>query len=224
MMHLSIGKKIYLYIFIFVLLASLNNYKLNLLNNFKLKNIVLNNLGEFYNKELNIKILNLNNTNIFFLNKNLVKEIIYSNNLVDSFNVFKQYPSTLKIQLKKTEPIAYIILNGKKFIIGANEKLIDYYKIEDHVPLVFGNPTPKQLIELKNNITVSKLNYADIKNLFFYKSGRWDLEMNSGQIIRLPNENLINSLINIYFFLNNNDFDNIKTIDARVRNQINIYE
>lgn len=223
-MHLSIGKKIYLYIFIFVLLASLNNYKLNLLNNFKLKNIVLNNLGEFYNKELNIKILNLNNTNIFFLNKNLVKEIIYSNNLVDSFNVFKQYPSTLKIQLKKTEPIAYIILNGKKFIIGANEKLIDYYKIEDHVPLVFGNPTPKQLIELKNNITVSKLNYADIKNLFFYKSGRWDLEMNSGQIIRLPNENLINSLINIYFFLNNNDFDNIKTIDARVRNQINIYE
>ena len=224
MMHLSIGKKIYLYIFIFVLLASLNNYKLNLLNNFKLKNIVLNNLGEFYNKELNIKILNLNNNNIFFLNKNLVKEIIYSNNLVDSFNVFKQYPSTLKIQLKKTEPIAYIILNGKKFIIGANEKLIDYYKIEDHVPLVFGNPTPKQLIELKNNITVSKLNYADIKNLFFYKSGRWDLEMNSGQIIRLPNENLINSLINIYFFLNNNDFDNIKTIDARVRNQINIYE
>lgn len=223
-MHLSIGKKIFLYIFIFVLLASLNNYKLNLLNNFKLKNIVLNNLGEFYNKELNIKILNLNNTNIFFLNKNLVKEIIYSNNLVDSFNVFKQYPSTLKIQLNKTEPIAYIIVNGKKFIIGANEKLIDYYKIEDHVPHVFGNPTPKQLIELKNNITVSKLNYADIKNLFFYKSGRWDLEMNSGQIIRLPKENLINSLINIYFFLNNNDFDNFKNIDARVPNQINIYE
>ena len=32
----------------------------------------------------------------------------------------------------------------------------------------------------------SNFDYGNIKNLFYFKSGRWDIEMESGLILKLP--------------------------------------
>ena len=57
-------------------------------------------------------------------------------------------------------------------------------------------------------------------NLYFFPSKRWDIELKNKIIIKLPIENVSNSLDDIFRFLNNDNIKNIKTIDARVKNQI----
>ena len=51
----------------------------------------------------------------------------------------------------------------------------------------------KQIIEffnIKKIIDESKISYAEIKNLYFFPSKRWDLELRDNTIIKLPNDNI----------------------------------
>ena len=55
----------------------------------------------------------------------------------------------------------------------------------------------------------------NLKNLYFFPSKRWDLELIDSSIIKLPNHN-INLALNLAIeFLNDHRF-----IDARIKNQI----
>ena len=62
------------------------------------------------------------------------------------------------------------------------------------------------------------------KNLFFYSSGRWDIETHSGVIIKLPRDKLNESMNLTMRILNQNDFNQIKIIDIRQKNQVIINE
>ena len=77
---------------------------------------------------------------------------------------------------------------------------------------------------LKRIIDNSKLYYKDIENLFFFPSGRWDIEISSGFLIKLPIENIEKSLELSLNLLNYKQSENIKSIDARPQNQVIIYE
>ena len=67
---------------------------------------------------------------------------------------------------------------------------------------------------------MSSINYNEIKNLYFYQSKRWDLELKNNIIFKLPENVSVESINNILVFLNDNNLDNIKVIDLRVHNQI----
>ena len=77
---------------------------------------------------------------------------------------------------------------------------------------------------LKRIIDSSKLDYNDVKNLFFFPSGRWDIETSSGVLIKLPIENIEKSLELSLNLLDFKESDNIKSIDTRPQNQVIIYE
>ena len=47
-----------------------------------------------------------------------------SNYLVDSFSIFKKYPSSLNVNIDKTIFLAQISKNGKIYNLGSNGKLI----------------------------------------------------------------------------------------------------
>ena len=72
-------------------------------------------------------------------------------------------------------------------------------------------------------INKSDFKYKDVKKLFFYKSGRIDLELKDNTLIKLPLDNLENVFKKIYQLTSNNKL-NQKIIDARVPNQIILYE
>ena len=59
-----------------------------------------------------------------------------------------------------------------------------------------------------------------LKKLFFYKSGRWDIEMNNGLLIKLPRKEVKESLKLLIIFLNDNKKKNIKEVDLRQNKQI----
>ena len=83
-----------------------------------------------------------------------------------------------------------------------------------------GNQIQKNFYNLKKKIDQSKFSYEEIINLYFFPSKRWDIELTNKITIKLPRENVSNSLNDVFKFLKNNNINNIKTIDARVKNQI----
>ena len=101
-MLLQKNKKIILYLFLFIIIGTLNNRNLRNENFLKDININITGLDEISNIELinSLNLLEMNN--LFFLDKKKIKKILNSNNLIENFFIFKKYPSTLNIKVYKT--------------------------------------------------------------------------------------------------------------------------
>ena len=85
---------------------------------------------------------------------------------------------------------------------------------------VFGNFETEKFLEFKNIILQTDFKYNNIKNFYYFPSGRWDIEMNSGVLIKLPNKGIKESLNLSIELLNDIEFSNIKILDIRQKNQI----
>ena len=101
-MHQQKGKKILIYLFVFLIVGSINNTSLTSIKPEKIKNIKISGLDENENMNLLENILNLNLGNIFLLNGNEISKIISSNSLVQNYEIFKKYPHTINIKIEKT--------------------------------------------------------------------------------------------------------------------------
>ena len=88
------------------------------------------------------------------------------------------------------------------------------------MPFIFGNFENKDFFNLRDAINETNFNYSQIKNLFFFKSGRWDIETNDGLLIKLPTNEIKSSLKMLILILKNNNTKKIKKIDLRQNNQI----
>ena len=218
------GKKIVFYLFLLILLGSIQNISFNKLEFDTIKKINVSGLSESSNKKVLKEIEKLNLGNIFFLNGNEINKIIESNNLVEGYNVFKKYPSTIDIKLKKTNFLAKINLNDQLFFIGSNGKLIDNFILDKDLPYIFGRPDIDEFLKFKKIIDRSKLSYENIKSIFYFQSKRWDIKLKNDILIKLPKNNLKKSLNDAYFFLDEKNFNSIKIIDTRIVNQIIINE
>lgn len=219
-MHIRRSKKFLLYIFLLILLGSINNSNINQIKFYKIDNIIISGLDLSDHKIILKSFENLNIKNIFFLNKYEIHKILSSNSLVQSYEIFKRYPTTINVEIKKTEFLARINNNGKVVLIGANGKFSKNKSSKKKLPFIFGKPNTKNFLELKKIIDDSYFSYSEIKNLYFFPSKRWDLELKNNIIIKLPEKNIKYALKNAFDFLNNNNLAKIKTIDLRVKNQI----
>ncbi len=223
-MHLRINKKILFYLFLFVLLGTLNNQKNFILELPKIDRIEIKGLNEKKNLELLEKLNYIKINNLFFLDKKKIKKIFNSFNNIERYSIKKEYPSTLIVEIIETKPLALIKKNGKIYLLGSNGKLLDNQKNESDIPFIFGNFEINEFFELKKEIEKSKFIYTDIKNFYFFKSGRWDLETLSGKLIKLPNEKIKDALDLCSQIIKNKDFKNAKIIDLRQKKKLVINE
>ena len=219
-MHQRKGKKILIYFFLLFIVGSINNISLSNLKLKKINYININGLGENDNAILLQEIKNLNLDNIFSINKNEIVNQMNSNSLVENYNIFKRYPSSININIKKTKFLARINDNGKIFLVGSNGKLTKNNFSNNLLPFIFGNPDIEEFLNFKKIIDQSKISYSEIKNLYFFVSKRWDIELKNNTIIRLSKDYTKMSLELASEFLHSNEFKDIKVIDARINNQI----
>jgi len=214
------SKKILIYIFLLILVGSINNINLNDLKLHNINDINIIGLDDKSKSILLKKIKNLNLNNIFSINNiDLINEIEL-NSLVEKYLIFKRYPSSLDIKIKKTIFLAKINKSGQIFYLGSNGKLIKNDFSNNQLPYIFGNPNIIEFFSIKEIIDKSKISYAEIKNLYFFPSKRWDLELRNNTIIKLPNNNTNLALNLAIEFLYDNKFEDNKIIDARIKNQI----
>ena len=219
-MHQQKGKKILIYLFLFLIVGSINNTALTKIRFDKIKSIQISGLKQNQNINLLESIKELNLKNIFFLNGNEISKIISSNSLVENYEIFKKYPDTIDIKIERTKFLAKINNNGKIFLIGTNGKLSDVKFSDKELPFIFGKPSIDEFIKFVHIIEQSKLPINQVKNLYFFQSKRWDLELKNNVILKLSKNHTKLSLDQAFEFLNDNNFNDIKVVDARIKNQI----
>ena len=225
MMHQLIDKKKYLfYLSIFFLLSTINSQSLINLKLFKIKDIeVLEDKSNINNSVKEIIEDNLTifkNQNIFLLDKNQMVKKISDNNWISNFSIQKKYPSKLIVNLKKTEPIAKIIVDNEIFYVGSNFKLIKSKIQFNDLPNIFGKPKINEFKKLITNLNLSSLSYKDISDIYYLKSGRWNLKIQDDVIIKLPRDNILESLNLVKKILDNKNIISKNTIDLTIKNQI----
>ncbi len=219
-MHQQKGKKIIIYLSLFLIVGSINNTVLSKIRFDTIKSIQISGLNQNQNTNLLESIKELNLKNIFFLNGVEISKIISSNNLVENYEIFKKYPYALDIKIERTDFLAKINNNGKIFLIGTNGKLSDVKFLDKELPFIFGKPRIDEFIKFTNIIEQSKLSLNQVKNLYFFPSKRWDLELKNNVILKLSKDHTKLSLDQAFEILNDNNFNDIKIIDARIKNQI----
>ena len=202
------------------LVGSINNLELNNYKIFEIRNIDISGLTNLENSEIKKKIKNLNLKNILLLRRFELSQIIDSNPIVQNYEVVKIYPSSIDIKIIKTKLLAKLNKDGKTLFLGSNGKLSEYNFSKKNLPFIFGNPNSDDFLNLKKKIDESKFSYEQFENFYFFPSGRWDLELKNNILIKLP-ENKINDSLNYAFdFMKNNNNDDFRVIDLRVKNQI----
>jgi cell division septal protein FtsQ len=225
MMHQRTNRKIIIYLFLFAILASVNNFKYINLQLFKIDFINISGLNDMENSNLYDKIINYKKKNIFFIDNLEISKNINSNNLVEKFWVFKEYPSTININLIKTNFLGITKINNIDYLIGSNGKLIK--KRNDQVvdlPFIFGSIDANDFLILKGILDKSNFDASKIENFYYFKSNRWDIKTKKGLVIRLPSEVNVNLLNTVNQIIEDENFKNIKTLDFRQTNQIITYE
>ena len=223
-MLLSKDKKVLIYLFLLVLLGSVNNKYFVDSKFFIIKNLKLVGLSGLEKLDVLLQLEQIKNKNIFYLPKKQIISVFNSNNLIDSFKVNKKYPSDINIEIKKTIFLATIKIHNENFLIGSNKKLIKSKIDYPNLPLVLGNPSLEDFFLINENISKSLVKFNEIKKLHFFPSKRWDLELNSGILIKLPINSSINSLNDFSEIKNLPHFKNVKIFDMRVNKQIIVNE
>ena len=102
------SKRILIYFFLLILFGTVNNINIKNLSFYEVKNINISGLNEKNNNYLLKSFKNLNLKNLFFLNKIEIQSILNSNTVIESYKVFKKYPSTLYIEIERTKFLARI--------------------------------------------------------------------------------------------------------------------
>jgi len=222
-MHQSIDKKnkIIIYLIFLLVLSTTSGKFLKKQKKYSLKINSIKVFGLTIAK--NIEIQNdLNNVfyqNIFFIGKKEIKKIINKHNIVEEYNIKKIYPSTLNIEIKPAKFLAKIS-NYNNLIIGSNGKLISVEQSDISLPYIFGEFSSKEFLEFIQNIEVSKFNFVEFKAVYFFPSNRWDIVTIDNVLIRLPENNVFESLNMAYKIIASIQFKDKDTIDLRVKNHL----
>ena len=223
-MHQRKSKKIIVYFFLLIIVSSISNFSLNNFRFSKIQNINISGLEQKENQILSDKIKNLEIENIFFLNKKEIEKLINSNSLIERFEVFKKYPSTININIEKTNFYARINDNGKTFLIGSNGKLTPAKNNNYDLPYIFGKPNIEEFLKFKKIVDRSKFPYDQIQSLYFFPSKRWDLKLKKNILLKLPNKVTNENLDGLFEFLENYSVKNFNIVDFRIKNQIILNE
>ena len=221
------GKKIklFFYLLLFILLSTQITRDQNVNKNsyMEVRYIQVFGLSKDDNTDISKRLNSLLFKNIFVINKNNFIEILKKNNLIESFTIKKFYPNLIRVDIKKTDFLGMTSQNNKKYYIGSNAKLIPVQSINyvnKDLPFIFGKVNYDDFVYLKKIIDKSEFVFEEIDSFYYFPSKRWDIKTKSGLLIKLPKQNMIESLKIAQIIQSKNEFKNDKIIDLRVSNHV----
>ena len=218
-----ISKKILIYLFVFFTLVTINNTRIS--NDFyKIKKFNISGLNKIETSKIYDDLIIFKDDNIFLFNKKNISEKIYSNNFVEKFQIFKLYPSTLNVEIKKTKFLAITKKNNKDYLIGENGKLVEIKDTVSKIPFIFGNINVQNFLRFKKTIDNSNFKFNEIENLYYFKSNRWDVKTKEGLSLKLPSDLTVKKLNLIYEIIQKKNLSGNKTLDFRQSNMMVIDE
>jgi len=187
---------------------------------FNLKKIQIENNSILNEKEIKELLIPLYEKNLIFLSYTEIEKALIQNSFIESFNIKKKYPQSLKIEIFEKQPIAILFNKKEKFYLGEKSELIKFTKnpkFKD-LPYVIGERKKFKILYE----TLKKLDFPlkSVKKYILYESNRWDVEIKNKQIIKLPVINYNESVKNYLSLVNKNEFKKYKIFDFRINNQL----
>ena len=161
--------------------------------------------------------------NLIGLNFNSIKEIVESSEWVKRVSIKKILPSTLKINVTENDPYAIYFQEGKSFLIDLDGSIITEINLnnyEDDLLFVRGENSPELLEQLIRDISIvfPKLTQT-LEEVEFIEKRRWNLKLNNKLLVKLPDENIQQSLKNLKQLFEEQEVmeSNIIEIDLRIQ-------
>ena len=221
-MHQLIDKKnkIIIYLFFLFILSTTSGKFIENQKSYpsSINQINIEGLSDTDSSKISNELKNLFYGNILLVKKEEIQRILDKYNIIEEYNIKKIYPSTININIKQTKFIARLSNNNE--LVGANGKLIEDRENNEILPYIFGQFNSKDFLSFKKTITQSKFTFTKFKTLYFFPSNRWDILTNNNILIKLPQDNLSESLNLAYNIISNNDFENKNFIDLRINNHL----
>jgi cell division protein FtsQ len=206
------------------MLTTFQNKKINDLNFLNINKIEILGISNTEKNQFQTRLEYLYDQNIFKIKKNEILDLLSTEKILESINIKKNYPTKLIANFKKTEFIAITKVNNLDYYIGSNKNLILTSNKKTKLPRINDSTNYSDLLKLKKIIDQSNLNFGSIEEITYFKSGRYDLLMANGLIIKLPINNLESSIKFLEKIIFRNEFNNLKIIDLRLKNQLIVYD
>ena len=189
---------------------------------FNIKNILILNTNKINKSDVELRLSNIYGKNIFLIKMQDLYEPLKSLYFLDKIEVKKKYPNTLILKISETEPIAFFLKDNKKFLLDSKSNLIPLEKVylADNYPYIFGLDAEKNFIKILSILKETKFPVKKIKNYYYFKIGRWDLELTNNQLIKLPYEKTQQAITKTIELLKLDDFKNYNVIDLRINDRI----
>ena len=223
-------KKLYRIIILLVALTFLTTYSPNEFNVFPKKK-------NFFFKIQNIKIVNnhlidknkiieklnaIYEKNILFVERNDIERPLKSINFLEKIEVKKKYPNTIIIKVYETKPIAILFKKNHKYLLDSSSNLITFNEntLIGDFPSVFGDGAEQNFINFYNQLENNNFPKRRVKSFYYFKIGRWDLQLLNDQIIKFPTNKIANAIKQSVELLTRKDFENYNVIDLRIHGRI----
>ncbi len=214
-------KRFLLGLLIFIFFSTYNfNDELVFNKNTLIKTILIENNFILEEEKLKKDLAFLNNTSLFFLKIDRVKEVLNNFDLIESFEIKKIYPYKIKIKIFEKKPIFILQDKKNKFYYTNKDKIIRFTEIDQFkdLPIILGDK--KNFDIFHKNLKNINFPIESIKNFYLFESGRWDLITKSSKIIKLPVDNYQKSLKNFLELKTKKSFEKFKVFDYRINEQL----
>ena len=213
-------KRLVIALFLIILLTTINSRQSFFVSKFNLNKIVIENNLLLKEKDVKSLLIPFYNKNLILLDNNEVKIALLQNSFIESFNIKKKYPNTLKIEIFEKKPIAVLFNKKNKFYLSEKIDLIEFRNLPNYqqLPYVLGNKNDFKIFY--DNLKKINFPLNVVKKYILYETNRWDLETIDNQTIKLPPKNYIKSLENFLNIKSKKNFEKFELFDYRINNQL----
>lgn len=205
---------------LFLLLTTITSREKLEISKFNIQKIIIENNFLLNEKEIKKLLTPIYDKNIFFVGNSTIANVLMQNDFIESYNIKKKYPHTLKIKIFEKKPIAILIDKKNKFYLSDKVDLITFKKIKEYqnLPYVFGKK--KNFEILYNDLKKNDFPFNIIKKYTFFETNRWDVETTDDNLIKLSSKDYVKNLNNYLDLIKKNNFKKYKTFDYRIDNQL----
>ena len=188
---------------------------------FNIKNVEIFGINKSDRNKIKL-LIESKDKSLLLLNLHDTAEEVKLFDWIKKINVKKKYPNTLIISVIENEPFAYFLNDQKIFLIDSDgEKIIKINNIEklDDYLILSGKDGEIKLSHLIQNINIF---YSDIlssiKEIEFIEKRRWNIILKNNLKIKLAENNIKESLLNLKKLINDEKIlkSNVIEVDLRL--------
>ena len=189
---------------------------------FEIRNIKIVNNFLIKKSKVYEKLDQIYNKNIFFIKRKDIEESLKEIDFLEKIEVKKKYPDTVIVKIFETTPVAILFKDKIKYLLDSSSNLVLFANNMDFdkLPIIFGEGAENNFTyffdQLKNNNFPTK----QIKKLYYFQIGRWDLQLANDKIIKFPHNSTDEIIKKSVELLDREDFENYNIIDLRIDGKI----